>query len=457
MADTVESLTEKVKTLKAAKASAADIKAVNEQLVALKKSAGQAKKKAEAKPDDEDAEGASTPASKVEAKAEVSKPAESVDVAKPAGEKGKKVATKKADDASTQKPDERKKSEKVERKPSEKVVEAVASAATEASVDSLTANVADLQVTKPAAGVKKAGGARKSENSEDAGSSPTSIESSPKPATENKTDAKPKKGGAKAAGGAVPAADDPPKASEPAKSAEVAKAEATADAGAKKIPAAKKNSERKQSTKTAEETPKPAETKTEEPVRIHATGGKTIRILAISGSLRKESFNTSLLRAAQQAAPANVEIVIADISGIPLYNQDTELEPNAAVTKFKKEIVAADAILFATPEYNYSLPGVLKNAIDVASRPWGQNSWANKPTGLWSASVGGFGGLRAQLALRQSAVFLKLNIYPGDEFLISGAGDKFDATGLTDAGTRDKLTAWVASFSKWVQELPRVA
>jgi len=225
----------------------------------------------------------------------------------------------------------------------------------------------------------------------------------------------------------------------------------TAPGDAVKKGNAKKTSERKQSTK--EETPK-QETKAEEPVKIHAAAtGKKITILAISGSLRKASFNTALLRAAQQAAPSNVEIVIADISGLPFFNQDTEYQPNAAVAKFKADIASADAILFATPEFNYSFPGVLKNAIDVASRPWGQNSWANKPTGLWSASVGGFGGLRAQLALRQSAVFLKLNLYPGDEFLVSDAGSKFDEKGISDASTQEKVATYVKAFSKWVQGL----
>jgi len=97
------------------------------------------------------------------------------------------------------------------------------------------------------------------------------------------------------------------------------------------------------------------------------------------------------------------------------------------------------------------MPGVLKNAIDVASRPWRQNSWANKPTGLMSVSMSGFGGVRAQMSLRQSAVFLKLNIYPGDEFFVSEAATKFDHSG-PDVKTQEKANAWVAGFIQWVRE-----
>jgi len=130
------------------------------------------------------------------------------------------------------------------------------------------------------------------------------------------------------------------------------------------------------------------------------------------------------------------------------------MKKNPVVEQFKANVESADAILFSTPEYNYSLPGVLKNAIDVASRPWGSNSWAHKPTGIWSASVGGFGGLRAQLTLRQSAVFLKLNVYPGDEFLVSEATNKFDKNGVSDPHLQTKIEKWITEFSAWVQALP---
>jgi len=268
------------------------------------------------------------------------------------------------------------------------------------------------------------------------------------PAVDAKTaEAAPKTAAKKGGKAEAPKVAEATKTTEPAKTADAA----PADAGKKAV---KKTSERKQSTKEepAKEAPKP-ETKAEEPVKIHASAGaKKINILAISGSLRKESFNTSLLRAAQKAVSSNVEITIFDISHLPFFNQDTEYEPNPAVASFKAAIAGADGILFATPEFNYSMPGVLKNAIDVASRPWGQNSWANKPTGLLSCSVGGFGGIRAQLALRQSALFLKLNIYPGDEFYVSDATGKFDKGSLTDDKTQEKLTAWVGGFTKWVQE-----
>jgi chromate reductase len=159
----------------------------------------------------------------------------------------------------------------------------------------------------------------------------------------------------------------------------------------------------------------------------------TIRILGISGSLRKQSFNTATLRAAQALVPGGATIQIFDIVGIPIYNQDEETNPPQKVTEFKQVIRAADAILLVTPEYNYSVPGPLKNAIDWASRPYGDNAWNGKPVALMSASVGIFGGARAQYHLRQSFVFLNMIAVTQPEVMIPTAQDKFDANGnLTD-------------------------
>ncbi len=158
-----------------------------------------------------------------------------------------------------------------------------------------------------------------------------------------------------------------------------------------------------------------------------------VKILGISGSLRKQSFNTSTLRAAKSLAPEGSTIEIFDIAGIPIYNQDEEMNPPQRVTEFKKAIRDSDAILFVTPEYNYSIPGPLKNAIDWASRPYGDSAWNGKPVAVMSASVGIFGGARAQYHLRQSFVFLNMMAVTQPEVAIPTAQSKFDADGnLTD-------------------------
>ena len=166
----------------------------------------------------------------------------------------------------------------------------------------------------------------------------------------------------------------------------------------------------------------------------------TIKILGISGSLRKQSFNTATLRAAQSLAPAGATIEVFDLAGIPIYNQDEETNPPQRVSEFKQAIREADAILIVTPEYNYSIPGVLKNAIDWASRPYGDSAWNGKPVALMSASVGTFGGARAQYHLRQSFVFLNMIAVTQPEVAIPAAQNKFDANGsLTDQSSKDLI------------------
>src|ERR1022692_1054349 len=151
-----------------------------------------------------------------------------------------------------------------------------------------------------------------------------------------------------------------------------------------------------------------------------------LTVLGICGSLRKLSINRGLLRAAQQLTPQGVSLEFFDLLGIPPYNQDDEGKPPGIVTEFKARIRAADAILIATPEYNYSIPGVLKNAIDWASRPYGDSAWEGKPVAVMGASGGLQGTSRAQYHLRQ--VFVFLNMYPLNrpEVMIAGASQKFD-------------------------------
>ncbi len=166
-----------------------------------------------------------------------------------------------------------------------------------------------------------------------------------------------------------------------------------------------------------------------------------IKILGIAGSLRVQSYNRAALRAAKALLPQGVELEVFELDGIPPYNQDEEKKLPAKVADLKARIRAADGVLIATPEYNYSIPGVLKNAIDWASRPYGDSAWDGKPVALMSASVGTFGGVRAQYHLRQCFVFLNMDAVLQPEVAIGNAGQKFDAQGeLTDATSRQLIT-----------------
>jgi chromate reductase len=165
-----------------------------------------------------------------------------------------------------------------------------------------------------------------------------------------------------------------------------------------------------------------------------------VNILGIAGSLRVESYNRAALRAAVKLAPPGVAIEVFELDGIPPFNQDEERKPPPKVADFKARIRDADAILIATPEYNYSIPGVLKNAIDWASRPYGDSAWDGKPVALMSASAGMFGGVRAQYHLRQCFVFLNMDAVLLPEVAIGTAQQKFDAQGeLTDATSRQLI------------------
>jgi chromate reductase len=179
-------------------------------------------------------------------------------------------------------------------------------------------------------------------------------------------------------------------------------------------------------------------------------------ILGIAGSLRKQSFNRSLLRAAQKLAPTNVEVKIFELEGIPLYNQDTETSPPVRVTEFKAAIRAADGVLLVTPEYNYSVPGVLKNAIDWASRPYGDNAWDGKPVAIMGASIGNFGSARAQYHLRQMLVFLNMFPLNQPELMVGQAQNVFDQNGeLTDEKTRKRVADQVTALAAWIRRLQK--
>ena len=164
-----------------------------------------------------------------------------------------------------------------------------------------------------------------------------------------------------------------------------------------------------------------------------------MKILGIAGSIREGSYNRAALRAAQTLAPEGATIETFDIKGLPGFSQDDETNPPAQVVELKQRIRDADAILLVTPEYNYSVPGVLKNAIDWASRPYGDSAWTRKPVAIMGASVGTLGTARAQYHLRQMFVFLNMFAVNQPEVMISQAHKHFDADGNLTEDTAKKL------------------
>src|SRR5690348_564033 len=184
------------------------------------------------------------------------------------------------------------------------------------------------------------------------------------------------------------------------------------------------------------------------------SGSGTVRILGIAGSLRQGSFNRATLRTAQELAPAGLTIETFDIAPIPLYNEDVRQQGfPPAVEELRAKIKQADGLLFVTPEYNYSIPGVLKNAIDWASRP-PEQPFDGKPIGIMGASAGAMGTGRAQYHLRQCFVFLNGLVMNRPEVMIPAAQNKFDANGkLTDQQTRDFITAHLTAFKAWVSRM----
>lgn len=179
-----------------------------------------------------------------------------------------------------------------------------------------------------------------------------------------------------------------------------------------------------------------------------------IRILGIAGSLREASYNRGTLRAAAQLVPEGASVEIFDLEGIPGFNQDEEQKPPAKVAELKRKIREADAILFVTPEYNYSIPGVLKNAIDWASRPYGDSAWNGKPAAIMGASIGGIATARAQYHLRQMMVFLNMFPVNQPEVMIGNASEKFDDEGnLTDETTKDFIRQLLQNLVDWTRRI----
>jgi chromate reductase len=175
-----------------------------------------------------------------------------------------------------------------------------------------------------------------------------------------------------------------------------------------------------------------------------------VHILGFAGSLRKQSYNKAILAAAVETVPDDASLEVFNLEGIPPFNQDIEFQPPDKVKQFKARIRAADAILIATPEYNYSIPGVLKNAIDWASRPYGDNAFDGKPVAVMGASIGTLGTARAQYDLRRSFVFLNMLPLNQPEVMVPFAQDKVDGNGrVTDEKTRKKIKELVESLVAW--------
>jgi chromate reductase len=181
---------------------------------------------------------------------------------------------------------------------------------------------------------------------------------------------------------------------------------------------------------------------------------KQLSILGFAGSLRKGSYNKAVLRAAAELIPSEISLEIFDLEGIPPFNQDFEKTPPDIVKQFKSKIRAADAILIVTPEHNYSVPGILKNAIDWASRPYGDNSFEGKPVAIMSASTGMLGGARAQYHLRQIFVFLDMHPVNHPEVMVPLAAQKIDEQGkVIDEETRKRIRQLLESLVAWTKKL----
>jgi len=179
----------------------------------------------------------------------------------------------------------------------------------------------------------------------------------------------------------------------------------------------------------------------------------TVRNVAIFvGSLRKESFNRKMAHALIALVPPSLALEIVEIGQLPLYNQDEDANPPDAWVAFRKRVKSAEAVLFVTPEYNRSVPGALKNALDVGSRPYGQSAWDGKPGAVVSVSPGAIGGFGANHHLRQSLVFLNVPVMQQPEAYIGGAANLFDGQGkLVNDGTREFLQKFLQSFAAWIE------
>lgn len=180
------------------------------------------------------------------------------------------------------------------------------------------------------------------------------------------------------------------------------------------------------------------------------------KVAIVVGSLRRDSLNRKLAHELVRLAPAGLDFAFAEIGALPLYNQDLDGTPPPEWEAFRAAIGAAEAVLFVTPEYNRSVPGVLKNAVDIGSRPYGHSVWAKKPGAIVSASPGAMGGFGSNHHLRQTCVFLDMPIMPQPEAYLGHMGDKFGEDGrLTDEKLAGFLTGFMTAYADWVEKILR--
>jgi chromate reductase len=178
------------------------------------------------------------------------------------------------------------------------------------------------------------------------------------------------------------------------------------------------------------------------------------KVAVIVGSLRKESFNRRTAEALARLAPGGLALEIIEIGELSFYDQDLDGAPPAEWTAFRERVSGFDAVLFVTPEYNRGLPAVLKNAVDIGSRPYGHSVWAGKPAGVVSVSVGGLGGFGANHQLRQSLTFLDMPVLQQPEAYFGSAGTFFDESGeLLNEDTRKVMQGFIAAYAAWVEKI----
>lgn len=177
------------------------------------------------------------------------------------------------------------------------------------------------------------------------------------------------------------------------------------------------------------------------------------KIAVLVGSLRKDSYTRRVAHSLIELAPEGLELVIVELRDLPLYNEDDETAtPPAAFTAFRDAIRGADGILFCTPEYNRSVPGALKNAIDVGSRPYGKAAFADKPCAIVSVSPGALGGFGANHHLRQMLPFLNMPTMPAPEAYVGGVATKYEGDKLIDEASRAFFQKFMAAFGAWVEQ-----
>ena len=179
---------------------------------------------------------------------------------------------------------------------------------------------------------------------------------------------------------------------------------------------------------------------------------KQYQIAVVVGSLRKDSFNRKLANAIVKLAPPDFSFKQVQISDLPIYNQDDDANPAESVKRLKREITASQGLLFVTAEYNRSIPGVLKNAIDHASRPYGQSAWAGKPAGVVGVSVGAIGTSLAQQHLRNVLAYLDVPTLGQPEVFIQAKDGLFDEAGNIGADSKKFLQNWMDRYVAWVKK-----